>query len=286
MKAALEATLGPVEHMEAVTRGYTHNERMVVTLRDGRSVFAKRAVDEVTARWLRREHQMYEALRNEMFVPKAVAWVDCDLPILVLEDVSDAIWPPPWDRAKVDAVLSVLDELAQCQIPEGLPRLVNGEQLDEGWHRVLAEPSEFLSLRLCDAAWLERAGPVLCAAAAAAPLEGGVLLHGDVRSDNLCFRHGAALLVDWNLASIGNPQVDLAFWLPSLAAEGGPSPETVAPGCCPELAAYVSGFFACRAGQAEIPHAPLVRQVQRQQLRMALPWAARALDLPPPAVHH
>jgi hypothetical protein len=49
------------------------------------------------------------------------------------------------------------------------------------------------------------------------------------------------------------------------------------------LAAYVAGFFASRAGQAEIPHAPLVRQVQRQQLLTALPWAARALDLPLPA---
>ena len=91
VRAALEATLGPVEHMEAVTRSYTHSERMVATLKDGRTVFAKRAVDETTAGWLRREHQVYEALRSEMFVPKVVAWVDYDLPILVLEDLSDAI---------------------------------------------------------------------------------------------------------------------------------------------------------------------------------------------------
>lgn len=138
VRALLEATLGPVEHMEAVTRGYTHNDRMMVTLSDGRSVFAKGAVDEVTAGWLRREHQMYETLRNELFVPQLVAWVDHHLPILVLEDLCDAIWPPPWDRAKVAAVLSILDDLAQCHAPEGLPRLVNGEQPDEGWHRVLA----------------------------------------------------------------------------------------------------------------------------------------------------
>jgi hypothetical protein len=276
--------LGPVEHMDVVRRGYTHNDRVVATLRDGRSVFAKRAVDEMTGGWLRREHQMYEALRNEPFVPEVVAWVDCDLPILVLEDLSDAIWPPPWERTQVEAVLSVLTDLAQCAAPEGLPRLVNGEQPDEGWHRVLAEPSEFLSLDLCDVDWLEHAGEVLCAAAAEAPLAGGALLHCDVRSDNLCFRDGAALLVDWNLASIGNPQIDVAFWLPSLAAENGPPPETVVPDCPPGLAAYVSGFFACRAGQAEIPHAPLVRQVQRQQLRTALPWAARALCLPLPAL--
>jgi Phosphotransferase enzyme family len=214
-----------------------------------------------------------------------VAWVEDDLPILVLEDRSDAIWPPPWDRAQVEAAFSILTDLAQCQAPEGPPRLVNGERPDEGWHRVLAEPSEFLSLDLCDADWLEHNGPVLSAAAARAPLGGGALLHCDVRSDNLCFRGAAALLVDWNLAGIGNAQIDVAFWLPSLAAENGPPPESVLPDCPPEPAAYVSGFFACRAGQAEIPHAPLVRQVQRQQLRTALPWAARALCPPLPALH-
>jgi hypothetical protein len=58
VRAALEAMLGPVEHMDVVRRGYTHNDCVVATLRDGRSVFAKRGFDEMTAGWLRREHQM------------------------------------------------------------------------------------------------------------------------------------------------------------------------------------------------------------------------------------
>ena len=31
------------------------------------------------------------------------------------------------------------------------------------------------------------------------------------------------MLVDWNWAGLGNPLVDLAFWLPSLFMEGGPA---------------------------------------------------------------
>jgi hypothetical protein len=44
----------------------------------------------------------------------------------------------------------------------------------------------------------------------------------------------------------------------------------------------MSGFFAARAGLPPIPTAPHVREVQLAQLRTALPWAARALGLPPP----
>jgi aminoglycoside phosphotransferase (APT) family kinase protein len=122
-------------------------------------------------------------------------------------------------------------------------------------------------------------GPDLCAASAMAPLAGDALLHFDVRSDNLCIRGASAVLFDWNLARVGNPLVDIAFWLPSLASESGMPPEDVLPDCPPELIAYVAGFFASRAGQPVIPHAPRVRQAQLEQLRAALPWAVRALDL-------
>ena len=103
-----------------------------------------------------------------------------------------------------------------------------------------------------------------------------------MRSDNICFRaHGSAVLVDWNLAEIGNPRLDIAAWLPTLVAEGGPPPESILPDAGPE-AAFVSGFFAARAGQPPIPDAPAIRPLQLEQLRHALPWACRELGLPLP----
>ncbi len=280
MKSILESLLGPVESLREVNRGYTNNQRAVATLQNGTSVFVKRAVDDVTAAWLHREQQMYTALSGQRFVPEVLGWLGGNRPLLILEDLSGAAWPPPWDPTRVGLVLSALGELVGVEPPHGLPRLVNGEQPDEGWNLVMANPDEFLSLGLCSRAWLRRAGPVLRAAAAAAPLAGESLLHCDVRSDNLCLRDGSAVLVDWNLASIGNPQFDIAFWLPSLTLERGPSAEEVLPDCPAELVAYVAGFFASRAGQPVIPHAPLVRRVQADQLRIALPWAVRALGLP------
>jgi hypothetical protein len=82
---------------------------------------------------------------------------------------------------------------------------------------------------------------------------------------------------------VSNPQLDLGFWLPSLAYEGGPAPERILPDA-PEVAAWVAGFFAARAGLPGISDAPRVRLVQRQQLATALPWAARALGLPLPGL--
>lgn len=72
--------------------------------------------------------------------------------------------------------------------------------------------------------------------------------------------------MDWNFACVSNPRLDLGFWLPSLTYEGGPSVR----------------LSAARAGLPGIQDAPRVRVVQRQQLEIALPWVARALDLPPP----
>src|SRR5262249_16603313 len=113
--------------------------------------------------------------------------------------------------------------------------------------------------------------------------EGDSLTHWDLRSDNICLTENRALFVDWNLACLSNPELDLGFWLPSLAYEGGPEPERILPDA-PEIAAWVSAFFAAPPRFPGIPDAPRVRLVQCQQLETALPWAVRALDLPPPGL--
>lgn len=150
-----------------------------------------------------------------------------------------------------------------------------------GWSEVARDPAPFVGLGLCSESWLARALPRLIDAEHAAVLDGDALLHGDVRSDNLCFDGERLLLVDWNLAMRGDARFDLAFAAPSLRLEGGPLPEELVGSDAP-LAAVVSGFFSARAGLPAIPDAPRVRWIQMRQLRIALAWAARALDLPAP----
>jgi hypothetical protein len=94
----------------------------------------------------------------------------------------------------------------------------------------------------------------------------------------MCLAAGAMKFIDWSEACLSNPRLDLGFWLPSLAYEGGPPPEAILPDA-PEVAAWVSGSFAARAGLPGIPDAPFVRRVQREQLSTAPPWVRRMLRL-------
>ena len=97
-----------------------------------------------------------------------------------------------------------------------------------------------------------------------------------MRSDNLCFRDGRAVLVDWNWTSLANAAVDIAGFAPSLHVEGGPPPWEVLPEAG-ALAALVAGVWAAVAGLPPPETAPFVREVQRKQLAVALDWVDREL---------
>lgn len=261
--------------------GYSLAGRWVVRLANGQSVFAKVGATTETAVPLRAEYNFYARVSKD-FMPALLGWEDSDEPILLLEDLSGADWPPPWSPDRVNRVLATLAAVAAPPPPPGLPALGLSRERLASWRRVADDPVPLLSLGLCSRAWLDRALPSLIAADDAAMLDGESLVHLDVRSDNLCFIGDRTVLVDWNFACRGNARLDIAAWLPSLAAEGGPDPMDIMPNE-PALAALMSGFFAARAGLPPPEGAPRVRAVQLSQLKIALPWAAASLGLPPPA---
>jgi hypothetical protein len=272
----------PVVDWRTVGGGYTPAERWVVQLADGRSAFVKVGVTELTAEWLRSEYRMYSDMRAP-FMATLLGWADEDGgPMLILEDLSGCAWPPPWTDGRVESVLAALAQVASTPPPEWLARASEDRWIGEGWSAVAENPASLLATGIVSADWLERALPVLLMAGGPSVLEGAALCHFDVRSDNLCFRADrSAVLVDWNLAEVSNPRLDIAFWLPSLLLEGGPSPASVLPDAGPE-AAVVAGFFASRCGLPVIPDAPAVREFQRRQLKVALPWACGELGIPEP----
>jgi hypothetical protein len=277
-RSALASRLGAKPLHRVLGGGYTLMEHWLVELADGGRAFAKVAVDEPTAGFLRDEHRVYSAVVAP-FLPRFLGWDDDgERPILLLEDLTGAHWPPPWREGDVAAVLDALDQLHATTPPEGLPPLTMEEL--HTWREVEADPEPFLSLGLCTAAWLERALSELLAATERCVVTGDSFCHLDTRSDNICFTDNGAKIVDWNWASIGNPLVDVAFWLPSLFVEGGPPPTEVLPDAG-DLPAVVSGFFAPIAGGPPPAGAPTVRPLQLAQLEVALPWAVDVLGLPP-----
>jgi hypothetical protein len=275
----------PVAWGPVTTGGHTPARRWVVTLEDGRTAFVKVAADDLTASWLRDEHVTYSVLRGSSFMPAYLGFYDDGAhPVLALEDLSTAEWPPPWDHGKIGAVLDALDDLHATDPPQDTPLAVDdAREIAGGWEEIAEDPAPFLGLGLCSPDWLREHLGALRTAARDADLRGEALLHFDVRSDNICFRRGSAVLVDWNLTTIGHPQLDAVFWLPSLQAEGGPAPEVILPEADPALVAICAAFFCARAARPPIPTAPSVRPVQLTQSRTALPWAARILGLPHPS---
>ena len=265
----------------ATTGGYTSAERFVFTLEDGSTVFGKAATTPLMAKWLRFEYRAYTELSGN-FMARMLAWDDdSEKPLLVVEDLSAGYWPPPWRSGDVDRVLEALDALHRTEPPPGL-RPFPREDF-QCWRRVAGDSEPFLRLGLVSEDWLKESLPALVEGEAAAPLEGNEVLHMDVRSDNICLLDDKAVLVDWNNVHLGNGLFDIAAWLPSLHAEGGPAPWVVMPGAA-ELASAIAGYFASWAGQPPPRFAPKVRVVQLQQLRTALPWVIRELGLPQPDV--
>jgi hypothetical protein len=133
--------------------------------------------------------------------------------------------------------------------PPGLPLLDDMRDALVGWPTVRDDPAPLLSTGVCTPEWLEGVLPSLLQACGEVDFAGDDLPHAGVRSDNLFFK-GAPVLVDWNIACIGNGDFDVAFWLPSLRLEGGPpQPWEVLPDAGP-LAVAVAGFFAARRAAA------------------------------------
>lgn len=279
---ALARLLGsPVVQWHSIQRGYTAAERWICTLADNRTVFVKCATDERTKRWLEAEWNIYRSV-HASFMPKTLGYSHANnQPFLVLEDLSHATWPAPWTTQSIQIVQKGLASLRATKLPHHLESLEHLRPELGGWIRIAENSDLFLSLKVCSKTWLTRYLPVLMEAEQATVLSGNELVHLDIRSDNLCILKNQVKFIDWNYARYGNGLIDLIGWLPSLHLEGGPAPWIMVEGE-PEMVSLIAGYFAYHAPLPPHSPNPLHREFQKAQLRIALHWAARALDIPIP----
>ncbi|HSF86430.1 MAG TPA: aminoglycoside phosphotransferase family protein [Acidimicrobiia bacterium] len=209
-------------------------------------------------------------------MPELIGWDDDGVyPFLILEDLSWASWPPPWTTAGIDAVLAATSELAALPAPAWLPSWKETEDEFRKWRVIAEEPSGFAASSLMSPQWLDQALPALVAAEAVLDVCGDAVVHADIRSDDVWLTP-LAKLVDWNWTRRGDPELDVAAWLPSLYLEGGPAPWDIRPHSTPSVVAALAGYFCYYANLPPSPYvAPEVRDLQRDQAAVCLDWLAQ-----------
>jgi len=105
LEAAVADVLGDrIVRWTPVPGGFSAAGLWVMETRAGRSLFVKAATADATARFLRDEMVVYRNVEAD-FLPDVEAWVDDGhRPFLVLEDLSNNYWPPPWTTDGIRSV--------------------------------------------------------------------------------------------------------------------------------------------------------------------------------------
>jgi uncharacterized protein (TIGR02569 family) len=248
-------------------------ERATNNKETGSQVFVKAtAYDDLDV-----ELAVYESLGDRPVLPRLLASAHEPVRMLVLEALAPDGWVHDWTAQLVDATRRLLDEVHEFPVPPGVPRL---RRTFNPWTAIAADPARLLRMNVCTKQWLTEHLDTLAAATAQAHIEGDSLIHRDVCAANLWYRDGRLVLADWASAAIGDPWLDHHLWLVACHAEGGPAPELLA-------GPRATGHAALIAGQQPLltparDTNPVLFDQRRQRLRVALAWAARLLNIPPP----
>jgi hypothetical protein len=179
LASRIERLLGAkIEAWRHVEGGYTPALRLLCqTAAD--SFFVKVGSTPLTSQSLRREIHHYELVYGD-FIPHLVGWEEDEAaPILIIEDLSSCVWPPPWDERKIDLVKSQIDVLHSART-DLEPFALAHPDIGSSWRTVAADPVPFLSLGIADGGWLDAALPLLISAEDRCPTEGDSPTHCDL----------------------------------------------------------------------------------------------------------
>jgi hypothetical protein len=114
--------------------------------------------------------------------------------------------------------------------------------------------------------------------------EGVTLLHADLRADNLLIVNEEVFVVDWPHACIGAAFVDMVFFAPSVAMQGGPDPMALlsmsrwaksihTSQLIPVVCAF-AGYLTEHSLRSAPPGLPTLRPFQAAQAEIARRWLA------------
>ena len=294
VRAAVEAWLeSPVVSAASQPGGFSPGVAARLRTADGRRVFVKAAGPEpnpLTPTAHRQEARVAAALPEEAPVPRLLwshdegegGWI-----VLVFEDVEGRNPAVPWRAEELDKTFEALVALSELLTPSPLPpdtvgaagewSVVSGAY----WRRLQEDQPARLD------AWSTRHLDRLADLEAEAPsaVAGDALLHLDVRADNLLLTPERVLVVDWPHARVGASWVDMVFFAPSVAMQGGPPPEELlarhpharraSAEALTAVGAAIAGFFTREGLQPAPPGLPTLRAFQAAQGDVVRGWLAR-----------
>lgn len=271
-----------VRPLSPAAGGHTRAVCRLARRTDGTTVFVKAAGPGAGGQ-VAGEIGTYAALGRVPFAPVVAATALAPVPLLILEALPDDGWVTEWTAEIIGDAQRLLDEVHALAAPAGLRRLADPDAGGENpWEAIEHDPQRLLRMQVCDRSWLTARLPVLRTAAAGARLAGPQLVHMDVQAANLCYRDGRLVLADWGAAAAGAPWLDRHLWLVALHAEGGPAPDALQGPGAAEHAAWIAGRQVLLAPARDSD--PALFTLRRRRLAVALEWAARRLDLPPPVL--
>ena len=273
--------------------GFSPGVASRLQLEDGRRAFVKAVHpgrNPISPRVHRREAAIVAALPAAAPVP-TLLWVLDEGPdgwvVLAFEDVEGRQPVVPWQLDELDRVLIAMADLAEALTPSPVPRSLVGDAADiwdaadDGWASAIRGTAHELD------DWSRRhlEGLVGLEASVADAVRGTTLLHLDIRADNLLLTpEGDVRVVDWPHARIGQPWVDLVWFAPSVAMQGGPDPATLLeryppardadPEAIDSVIAAVAGYFTIEALRPDPPGLPTLRAFQDAQGAVARRWLA------------
>ena len=294
MRAEIERRLGSrVVGADTQVGGFSPGVAARLRLADGGRAFVKAVSpvpNAVAPSIYRREAQIVAAIPASAPVPRLLFVLD-DGPdgwvLLAFEDVEGRQPALPWRDDELETVLEAMASLATDLTPSPLrPPLVGdaadafGRADDLSWASLVAAPNSALD------PWSTRNLRRLAALEARArkAAHGETLQHFDLRADNLLLTADGVRVVDWPHAHIGRPWIDLVWFAPSVAMQGGPPPGELVrryapardadPGALDAVIAGVAAFFTAGSLQPPSPGLPALRAFQAAQGEVARAWLA------------
>lgn len=302
MQALVEEQLGArVIEAQSQGGGFSPGVAARLTTADDRTVFLKAIgtdINPTSIAFHRREVQINAQLPEHVLAPRLL-WSyddadDTEWVALLFENVEGYNPPTPWRGAELERVLQAMTQLSEtltpCPIAAG--RIASsGEYFAKrihGWQRLKADDA--FQLSALDA-WSQRHLDTLCAIEqdAAAAVAGQTLVHFDIRADNIVISEEAVWFVDWPHACIGAAWLDVVLFAPSVAMQGGPSPEALIqqhplcqqadPDTLTAAIASLAGMYTLRSLQPPPPGLPTLREFQTAQAVITRQWLAQRTGL-------